>query len=88
MTEAAADVLAKIGTETSLRYAMQLITSSSLIARRKKSSQVDVPDVRRAYTLFLDEKRSVQFCKEQESHFIGQDADWAPSAGAVPMETS
>lgn len=90
LTSAALDVLAKIGSETSLRYSMQLITSSSLIARRRKATQVDVPDVRRAYTLFLDEKRSVQFCKEQESTFIGADADWAPPAEAkstaVPME--
>lgn len=92
LSVAALDVLAKIGSETSLRYAMQLITSSSLIARRRKATEVDVPDVRRAYTLFLDEKRSVQFCKEQESTFIGADADWAPSAPtevkstATPME--
>jgi len=34
---------------------MQLIIASSLVARRRKSGTVDVPDVRRVYALFIDE---------------------------------
>lgn len=32
-------------------YVIQLITLSNLVARRRKATQVDVPDVRRVYTL-------------------------------------
>ena len=39
------------------RYAMQLIIASSLVARRRKVTTVDVPDVRRVYGLFMDERR-------------------------------
>lgn len=34
-------------------YVIQLITLSNLVARRRKSTTVDVPDVRRVYTLFV-----------------------------------
>ena len=36
MTEDARDVLTKIGVETSLRYAIHLITASNLVARKRK----------------------------------------------------
>lgn len=60
MTEDARDVLTKVGMETSLRYAIHLITAASLVARKRKSVEVDVQDIKRVYSLFLDEKRSVQ----------------------------
>jgi DNA helicase TIP49 (TBP-interacting protein) len=34
-------------------YVIQLITLANLVARRRKSTQVDVPDVRRVYTLYV-----------------------------------
>lgn len=69
LAAASLEVLAKIGAETSLRYAIQLITAAHLVAKRRKSNTVDVNDIKRVYLLFLDERRSVQFCKEQESMF-------------------
>ena len=60
MTEDAKDILTKIAVETSLRYAIHLITVSSLVSRKRKASEVDVQDIKRVYSLFLDEKRSVQ----------------------------
>lgn len=36
MTDDARDVLTKIGVETSLRYAIHLITASNLVARKRK----------------------------------------------------
>jgi RuvB-like protein 2 len=60
ISEDAIDVLTKIGLETSLRYAIHIITAANLVARKRKSSEVDVDDIRRVYSLFLDEKRSVQ----------------------------
>lgn len=35
-------------------YVIQLITLSNLVARRRKSTQVEVADVRRVYTLWVE----------------------------------
>ena len=50
-------VLTKIGTETSLRYSIQLITLANLVCRRRKGTEVNVKDVQRVYELFMDETR-------------------------------
>lgn len=71
--ELSADALAlltKIGQETSLRYASNLISVSQQISSKRRSPQVDLVDVKRAYTLFLDSSRSVQFVSEYSSKFI------------------
>merc|ERR1711959_146600 len=52
MTENAITLLTSIGKETSLRYAIQLITTSSIIARRRKATHVDVADISKAYGVF------------------------------------
>lgn len=58
MTEDAKELLTKIAEETTLRYAIQLITTSSLVAAKRKSKEVDVEDVRKVYSMFMDVKRS------------------------------
>jgi RuvB-like protein 2 len=50
--------LQKIAAQVSLRYAMQLLTISNLVARRRRSNQVHAMDVQRAYSLFMDVSRS------------------------------
>ncbi|OMJ87713.1 hypothetical protein SteCoe_10558 [Stentor coeruleus] len=70
MTEDALDLLTTIGTETSLRYAIQLITTASLVAQKRKASEVDVQDIRRVYSLFIDIKRSTQFLKEYQEEYM------------------
>ena len=52
-------------------YVIQLITLANLVARRRKSTLVELGDVKRVYTLFLDEKRSVQFLNESSNLMIG-----------------
>lgn len=64
---------------------MQLVTLANLVARRRKSVAVEVADVRRVYTLFLDEKRSVQFLKESGALYIGEDGQHGGAVDA--MET-
>ncbi|KAI8909657.1 TIP49 C-terminus-domain-containing protein [Gorgonomyces haynaldii] len=75
MTEEAKDVLTQIGTETSLRYSIHLITVANLVARKRKATEVDVQDVSRAYSLFLDEGRSVQYLKEYQQQYMFNDAN-------------
>ena len=58
LTEDAKELLTKIAEETTLRYAIQLITTSALVAAKRKSKEVDVEDVRRVYSMFMDVNRS------------------------------
>lgn len=69
LEEDAMKKLTSIAEETSLRYAIQLITTSSLIAARCKENKVRVKDIESAYRLFLDEKRSSKFLQDYENHF-------------------
>lgn len=57
-------ILAKIGQEASLRYAANLISTANAAAARRKSSVVEVPDVKRVYSLFLDSRRSVTYLEQ------------------------
>ncbi|KAH6911122.1 DNA helicase [Coprinopsis sp. MPI-PUGE-AT-0042] len=51
-------------------YALNLISCAQIVARKRKSETVHVEDLRRAYTYFMDEKRSVQWLKEQQGSLI------------------
>ena len=70
ITDDAMKLLTKIGKESSLRYAIHLITTSNLVSIKRKSHEVDVQDIRRVYSLFVDIKRSVQFLKDFEKEFM------------------
>ena len=61
--------------QTTLRYALNLIACSRVISRKRKAEQVDVEDLRRAYSYFMDEKRSVQWLKEQQGSLVFEEAD-------------
>ncbi|MCB0369966.1 MAG: hypothetical protein KDD45_11185 [Bdellovibrionales bacterium] len=50
--------MTQIGVDTTLRYSIQLITTSSLLASKRKAGEVDLVDIRRAFSMFLDLKRS------------------------------
>jgi RuvB-like protein 2 len=88
----ALSALSKIGIETSLRYAMQLLITSHLLAAKRKSATVELNDLQRAYGLFLDQKRSVEFLERNEREFISG-GEWEDggrevngSDGTVPMQ--
>ncbi|KIM38113.1 hypothetical protein M413DRAFT_447893 [Hebeloma cylindrosporum] len=70
LTADAANVLTSMATQTTLRYALNLIACGKVVARKRKAEQVGVEDLRRAYSYFMDEKRSVQWLKEQQGSLI------------------
>lgn len=70
MSEDAQGILTHIGMETSLRYAMQLITAANLVCRKRKGTEVEVDDIKKVYSLFFDESRSTQFLKEYQQEFM------------------
>merc|ERR1711962_1473299 len=82
LSEEAHTVLTRIGMETSLRYAIQLISTAGLVCRKRKGTEISIEDVKRVYSLFLDEQRSCEFLKEYQDEFMFNDE------AAQVMETS
>ncbi|KAJ8765514.1 hypothetical protein K2173_014636 [Erythroxylum novogranatense] len=84
--EEAKALLTHIGAETSLRYAIHLITAAALACQKRKGKIVETEDVTRVYNLFLDVKRSTQYLIEYQNQYmfneapIGDDEDDDPNA--------
>jgi len=70
MNEEAKELLTKIGISTSLRYAIHLITAASLVAQKRKATEVEMDDVGTVYSLFIDVERSKQYLTEHEQEFM------------------
>ena len=82
-------MLTSMGKQTTLRYALNLISCAQVVATKRKAEEVDVEDLRRAYTYFMDEKRSVQWMEEQQGSLVFEDVDAAPTStinGAARMD--
>lgn len=75
MTDDALELLTRIGMETSLRYAIHMIIAASLVAEKRKNSEVEIEDIKRVYTLFVDVKRSTQFLMEYQKEFMYNELD-------------
>ena len=86
MSREALELLTKIGCETSLRYAIQMITVAWLCCQKRKASEVGIEDIKRVYSLFVDVKRSTQFLMEYQRDFMfneleGEDEDAMEDVG-------
>ena len=75
MTEDGLELLARIGMETSLRYAIHMIVTASLSAEKRKSAKVEIDDIKRVYRLFVDVKRSTQYLMEYSKEFMFNELD-------------
>jgi RuvB-like protein 2 len=47
-----------------------LITTSSLLASKRKANEVESGDVRRAYSMFLDVKRSSDYLRDHQKEYL------------------
>lgn len=63
-------MLVKLASETSLRYAINLITPAFFVAKKRNSSIIELFDIQRVYELFIDLQRSTQFLNEYKNRFI------------------
>ena len=70
MLPEALDLLTRIALETSLRYAIHMIMCASLCCQKRKGTEVNIDDIKRIYSLFVDVKRSTQFLLEYQSEFM------------------
>ncbi|MET1159952.1 MAG: RuvB-like helicase [Thermoprotei archaeon] len=70
LSNEALEELVKIGTETSLRYAVSLLEPARIIAQMNGREEISLEDVRRARELFIDVQSSVKYLKEYEEKFL------------------
>merc|ERR1712216_952151 len=75
MLPEALDLLCRIALETSLRYSIHMIMAASLCCQKRKGTEVDIEDIKRVYSLFVDVKRSTQFLMEYQSEFMFNEID-------------
>lgn len=74
MTEDAMALLTRIGTDTTLRYAIHMITAAHLVCQKRQGTEVDIQDIKKVYTLFMDLKRSVKMLEDYHKDFMFNDA--------------
>ncbi|CUS09692.1 unnamed protein product [Tuber aestivum] len=70
LEDAAVEKLAHRGVDTSLRYALQLLTPASILARVAGRTKIQVADVQECQELFIDTKRSAEIVSEFGKSFI------------------
>ena len=75
MTEEALELLSRIANETSLRYAIHMIMTSSLVAKKQKSATVELKHIERCHKLFFDVQRSTKYIMEYQNQFLFHELD-------------
>ena len=83
MADDAIELLTRIAKETTLRYAIQMITTSYLVAKKRKSQQVQVAHIERCHKLFFDVQRSTKFIMEYQNQFLFHELDDDPKSSAT-----
>merc|ERR1711959_793395 len=70
MTDDALSLLTRIGKDTTLRYAIHMITAAHLVCTKRQGTEVDIQDIKQVYTLFMDLKRSVKMLEDYHQDFM------------------
>ena len=70
LTDEALKHLAKLGYNTTLRYAVQLLSPASQLAKIQKQASIDKSLIDEASELFIDARRSAQLLKSRESEYL------------------
>jgi len=78
MTEDALELLTRIAKESSLRYAIHTIMTSNLVAKKRKSKQVEVSHIERCHGLFYDVTRSTKYIMEYQNQFLFHELETEP----------
>ncbi|EXJ93348.1 RuvB-like helicase 2 [Capronia coronata CBS 617.96] len=68
-------LLTKIGQESGLRYASNIITTSTLVSQKRRAKEVGIEDVQRSYKLFYDPLRSTKLVTDFERQFISENGE-------------
>lgn len=62
--------LSEIGSETTLRYAVQLLTPAAQSAKVNARTSISKEDITEVNDLFLDVKRSAKFLSEKDNKYM------------------
>jgi RuvB-like protein 1 (pontin 52) len=62
--------LSQIGVKSSLRYAIQLLTPSNVLANINGRQEITLEDVQEVDGLFYDSKSSAQILQEQKQNYV------------------
>merc|ERR1712164_202899 len=73
MTDDALSLLTRIGQDTTLRYAIHMISTSHLVCMKRQGTEVGIEDIKKVYTLFMDLKRSVKMLEDYHQDFMFND---------------
>ena len=73
LAQPALDLLGHMAYKTSLRYALNLISPSHLLAQRRKSPHVEIEDVKLAYRYFIDVERSAAYAAATSGMMFGEE---------------
>merc|ERR1712178_610893 len=74
MTDDALSLLTRIGQDTTLRYAILMITAAHLVCTKRQGTEVSIDDIKKVHTLFMDLKRSVKMLEDYHQDFMFNDA--------------
>lgn len=61
--------------QTTLRYALNVISCAHVLAKKRKADKVYVEDLRRVYGYFMDAERSVEWIKSQQGSLVFEEID-------------
>jgi RuvB-like protein 1 len=70
ISEPALEQVAQHGVKVSLRYALQLLTPSSILAKVNGRQSIEAEDVEECQDMFIDAKRSAQIVESADGAFI------------------
>merc|ERR1712054_357405 len=70
MTDDALSLLTRIGQDTTLRYAIHMITAAHLVCTKRQGTEVAIEDIKKVYSLFMDLKRSVKMLEDYHQDFM------------------
>lgn len=70
ISDAAVEKVATHGTSVSLRYALQLLTPSSILAKVNGRTEISPDDVAECEDLFIDARRSAKVVESAGDAFI------------------
>ena len=70
MQDDAVVVLSEIGSRTSLRYALQLLTPARILATANATDGISKIDVEETDKLFFDAKRSARLLSERKDKYL------------------
>ncbi len=86
MADDALELLTRIAKETTLRYAIQMITTSYLVAQKRKTKQVQVAHIERCHKLFFDVQRSTKFIMEYQNQFLFHELEDDPKSSETKTD--